>query len=96
MIVLFTIAWKAGGMRFSWRELSGRGIPQGVLALAFLAVAAVLVRNASITPLALAVPLAAFVALCLWRVLSRQEVEWIRAGFSRALPEDAGGKAETR
>lgn len=96
MIALYTIAWKVGGMRFSWSELSGRGIPQGVLALAFLAGAAALVRHASITPLALAAPLAAFVALCLWRVVSRREVEWIRAGFSRALPGSADGKVQAR
>ncbi len=96
MAALYTIAWKVGGMRFSWAELKGRGIPQGVAALACLAAAAALVRHTSITPLALAIPLALFVASCRWRGLSKQEVEWIRAGFSSALPGSAGRKAEIR
>jgi O-antigen/teichoic acid export membrane protein len=85
MAVLFAMASKVGDMRFSRRELSRSGIPQGILALALFALASGLVQHFYGKPVGLLVPLAAFLAVCGLFVFSKQEISWLRAGLPRLM-----------
>ncbi len=94
MAVLFAIAARVGGMRFSGRELWQRGIPQSVLAVILFGLGGAFAFNFSGMLYGLIVPLIAFIAFCWYFVFNRQEIAWLRAGLVRLQMSLGGRKAE--
>jgi O-antigen/teichoic acid export membrane protein len=85
LAVLLAMASRTANMRFSRRELVKSGLPQGVLALALFGLGGGLVQHLYGKPFGLLVPLAAFLGVCGFFVVSKQEIAWIRAGLPRFL-----------
>ncbi|MEN6312286.1 MAG: polysaccharide biosynthesis C-terminal domain-containing protein, partial [Acidobacteriota bacterium] len=94
MAVLFAIAARVGGMRFSGRELWQRGIPQSVLAVILFGLGGAFAFHFSGMLYGLIVPLIAFIAFCWYFVFNRQEIAWLRAGLARLQMSLGGRKAE--
>jgi len=93
MAVLFAIAARVGGMRFSGREIWRLGIPQSVLAVVLFGLAGAFGVHFSGMVFGLIIPLVAFIVFCWYFVFNGQEIAWLRAGLARLQMSFGGRKA---